>query len=410
MRTSSSSAVQNSFLGSHRFDAQTDEGNGLLKVLYFVSQKVSDTDPVFLGALSFCLDRIEIQHLKIQSKSFYLWIVSLEQLIKSKLQLTHNAPLDPFKKMFFLSAFLNFAEANMGAEAVPTEIFKNLETCTISLCMQLHSWIDILKRQKPSPLVLAKNFSALMIECQTNPEISADRKKIHDLMQLCAEQALVLDSAADYGYKVRFGATLYILSQLDKTKTPQFFQACMDVIHIDDLRDIGSQEKLTFLSVFFAVIPKVASNTYFYSRELETQKQTLQQMASLSYSKFALDTLQELGGFLGRNIVSEKLNQHVQNSLKRMYNFIHDTSGHLSTATRYSSTLAHSLLDRIGMQSSAQPRVEPYQEPAFITALLTLPDNILSKSIKIRIRDGNLTTKLEEKNNTQEKRPEFNFH
>jgi hypothetical protein len=182
----------------------------------------------------------------------------------------------------------------------------------------------------------------------------------------------------------------------------------MNVIHIDDLKEIGSQEKLTFLSVFFAIIPKVAPNTYLYSRELETQKQTLQQMTSLSYSKFALDTLQELGAFFGRNIVSEKLNLHVQNSLKSVYNFIHDTSEHLSTATRYSSTFVNSLLDRIGMQASA-PKVEPYQEPAFINALLSLPDDMLSKAIKIRIRDGNIAAQ-EEKNDGKENHPAFNFN
>jgi hypothetical protein len=302
----------------------------------------------------------------------------------------HKTSLNPFKNMAYLSAFLGFARANIGEEAIPLGIFKSLEVCTRSLCMQLGPWIAILKKQKPIIPVLQKNFSSLLAECQTNQEIARDRQKFHDLMKLAEEQALILDNAGDYGYKVRFGTILYILSQLDKIKMPLFFQACLDAIHIDDLQDISSKEKLTYLAMFFAIIPKVDPDTYFYSRELEIQKQSLHQMTTLSYSKFALDALHELGALLGKNIVSEKLNHDVKNSLKRMHNFIHATSGHWANATRYSATITNSLFDRLGVQSSPHPKIELYQEAGFINALLALPDDMLSNSVKIRIRDGNL--------------------
>jgi hypothetical protein len=71
MRTSNSSAVQNTFFCSHRFDATTDESNRLLKVLYFVAQKASDTDPVFLGALAFRNLSKEL------SPKFFSWLTAL---------------------------------------------------------------------------------------------------------------------------------------------------------------------------------------------------------------------------------------------------------------------------------------------------------------------------------------------
>jgi uncharacterized protein YqfB (UPF0267 family) len=380
--------AQNTFLGAYQFDATTDLGKSLLQLIQLTMQRFTRRDPVFLGALTYCLDRMSSHHLRIEATSLLFWQkVSLKRLIETELHLAHNESVNAYKKIIYFSAFLNFIKENFAQHGLSITVYEDIKACAQTALAQLKQPIAALKKKRPQPSALKKNFSALLTICQTNTEVGADRDKFVHLLAVAAKEASLLDDAADYGYKVRFGTVLYLLSQLDQTKVPHFYAVCQATIHVDELHEISNREKLDYLSGLFFVIPKIdPDQTVFYNMEFEIQKQVLQQMIVLNYSKYALDSIQQLGVYFGKTILPDHLNQYLQNSFRYMGNLIHKTRGQFVYATQYSSAVTHSLFNCLPGLTGMTPKWEEDHE--FIDALLALPDELLSEVDKNRIRDS----------------------
>ncbi len=270
---------------SQYYTGSNQERLNLIKLIQMVHSKTSleQSDNISLGLLVFGLEKIAKEYKYTGAKRSRRFLFStgstLADILAEEGLGTHDEnTLTPAKKLIYLAALLTYVEKN----SIELPGYKNkalfISEVKSIIKANLHRSdedIKVLLKKRPSSAILMKNFSQLP---EKYHQKRAGREKFIEFIKILEQECSIhhLDEAQvplqnqlqdignrPIGYTVRFGALVYIMSQIEEEysvtspSNSYLYQLCQQTTNIEKSSDIDPLEILTYYSELFSFIPKI---------------------------------------------------------------------------------------------------------------------------------------------------------
>ncbi|MDR3492638.1 MAG: hypothetical protein P4M12_11475 [Gammaproteobacteria bacterium] len=239
-----------------------------IQLLKKINEKKSLPTNVLLGILFFLLKDIAHENNSYgMFKSGSTLLKRLEKVLKIS---NTNKPSDA-NKIIYLSDLQKYINENN----IILPGYINSQTLCNEINIFLKKLIDksvaditILLKKRPSAEAFLKNFAALPDEYNKNKKSNSVREKHIDFIKALEEQCIenrlgVEQIFSSFGYAVRFGALLYIMTLIESEylltspENSYLYRLCQQATNIHRTSDVSPLDKFLYFSEFFNFIPKI---------------------------------------------------------------------------------------------------------------------------------------------------------